>query len=234
MVDRLLQRHGTAEAALAFMASQAITQEDTIEQRDRTISELRAKVPAEGAVVLPKAEAEALAKLKALGTVDEIVAGMKERGDLKTTVSRTEAERTARTAAKASGLDEDAFVAHALRESLHIEMRDTQVEDAGKTVTKKLPFVRPGADATAPLKAIAEYTGALPAHDQRALKAAATSPAGVPYVEQGLTPITGSSGDPTAAFIAKQSDRAKARPNPLFPARQPTQSPGQQPAGATP
>ncbi|HYC32008.1 MAG TPA: hypothetical protein VEB59_06930, partial [Gemmatimonadales bacterium] len=90
--------------------------------------------------------------------------------------------------------------------------------------------VRKAGDDKAPYVAVAEYTGTLPAHEQRALQATAPVPAPTPYPSQQPTPTgAAAESDRTAAFIAKQQERAKARPHPLIPAR-----PVQQPAGATP
>lgn len=211
-LDRLLARHGSAEAALRAMSGELFAAQDAQATAERTIAELRAKVPADGYVVLPKAEAENFAKLKALGTVDEIQTGMKERDSLKGEVGKTKAERAARDAAAAAGLDADAFVAYALRENLPVEMRDTQVTDKGKTTTKKMPFVQKPGDDKAPWVALGEYTGTLPAHDQRALKAVATAPTptGTPYIQQAPS-TAGATSNPLDAYIA-QRNAPKQRP----------------------
>jgi hypothetical protein len=222
-IDRLLQRYQTHEAALRALSVELFASQDQHTADERTIADLRAQVPAAGSVVLPKAEADSLAQLKALGTVDEIVAGMKERGELKAAAQKATADQAHRATAKAAGLDEDAFAAHALRESLETEMRDAQVVEAGKTVTKKVPFVRKAGDPKAPFVAASEYVTALPAHEQRALKptAAPVAPTPTPW-PSGQQPTPPSAPvDRVGAELQKINDRAKNAPNPLFPARAP-------------
>lgn len=215
-------RHGTAESALRAVSAELFTVQDQVATLTTQLTEARGKIPAEGSVVLPKAEADNLAKIRALGTVDEIVAGMKERGELKTQTAANALEKLAREAATALGFDPEAFADHAKTKGLHIEMRDAQVVEAGKTVTKKLPHVRPAADANAPLKVLSEYSAALPAHEQRALKptAAAPPPTGTLHPVQSPPPPAGTTGDAVSDYLTKRNALAAARPNPLAP-RQP-------------
>jgi hypothetical protein len=230
-LDRLLQRHGTAEAALRAVSVEKFTAEDLVAAHEATIKDLRGKIPAEGSIVLPKAEAATFAALKALGTPEEITAKVKRAGDLETTVAQSALDKLAREAATVSGLDPEAFAAHAAAKGLHIEMKDGQVVEKGKAVTKKLPHVRPADDEKAPLVALSEYTSKLPAYDQRALQAVATDPAPTgtawPAGQQPTAPVT-TSGDKVGDYITKLAERGKAKPHPLIPARP------AQPVGATP
>lgn len=206
LTAQLIAQHGSVDNALRHLVLESVTTADTVRAHERTIADLRAKVPADGAVVLPKAEAESLVKLKALGTVDEIVAGMKERGELKAAAEKALADQAHRSTAKAAGLDEDAFAAHALRESLETEMRDAQVVEAGKTVTKKVPFVRKAGDPKAPFVAASEYVTKLPAHEQRALKPTVTptAPAPTPW-PSGQQPTPDAPVNPVDAYIARRN-----------------------------
>ena len=72
LTDRLIHRHGDANAALAFAASNNIILEDQVTNLTRENEEFSRRLP-EGAVVITAAEAKNLAKLKELGVeyIDE-------------------------------------------------------------------------------------------------------------------------------------------------------------------
>jgi hypothetical protein len=232
----MIAQHGSVENALQQTAMRLFAAEDASATAERTITDLRGKLPGDGALVLPKAEAAEYAKVIALKlTPDQIVERVKKAGELEGTVAQTALEKLAREAATAAGLDPEAFAAHAAAKGLHIELKDTPVIEKGKTVTKKLPHVRPAADDKALLVALSEYTSKLPAYDQRALTAtgapgAPAAPAGTPWPggQQPSTPAA-STGDRVGDYMAKLAERGKARPNPLIPRQAP-----QPAAAATP
>ncbi|HEV8178555.1 MAG TPA: hypothetical protein VGP44_12830, partial [Gemmatimonadales bacterium] len=178
---RMIAEHGTIEHALRATAGRMFAAQDSLATVTGERDTLRAKLP-EGAVVLPKAEAETFATLKALGTPAEITAKVKRADELETTVATTSAKEQARAVATAGQLDPEAFVDYALRVKLPMELRDVQTTEHGKTVTKKMPFVRNPADEKAAFVPVSDYVGSLPAHEQRALQASApATPTGQPY-----------------------------------------------------
>jgi hypothetical protein len=206
--DTFIARYGTAEAAVAVLLQDLDAAQRTAEAHARALEENKKLVPGADKVVLAKADADELAKYRALNLVPEkITEALTERDTLKGTVAQSALERLAREAATASGLDPEAFAAHAAAKGLHIELRDTPVVEHGKTVTKKLPHVRPAADDKAQLVALSEYTSKLPAYDQRALQAVAGTPAptGTAWPSgQQPTPITGSPSGAVNTYLDKR------------------------------
>lgn len=220
---RMIAEHGSIENALRATATRMFAAQDSLATVTGERDTLSRRLP-EGSVVLPKAEAESFAKLQALGTPAEIEAKVKKAGELEGTVAATALEKLAKDAAAAAQFDPDAFAAHAAAKGLYIELKDTPVIEAGKTVTKKVPHVRPAANAAAPLVPLTDYAGTLPAFEQRALKATApVAPVGPEYPAQRPTQDSPSTGDKVGDFLAKRNAAARSKPNPLFPARPATQ-----------
>lgn len=194
LTAQLLATHGTVENALRSLVLQSATTEQTIATLTAERDDLRAKLPKAGDVVIPKAEAVEYAKVAALNLKpDELVAKVKQADELQRKDSTRTLTDQARDAASAAGLDPEAFAALAQAKGLHIEMKDLQVLEKGKTVTKKVPHVRPAADDKAALVPVADYTKTLPAFEQRALQAtvAPTTPVGSPWIP-GQVPTPGS------------------------------------------
>lgn len=220
--DRYISRYGTADAAVTVLIQDLDAAERTAAAHAQALEDMKKQLPGADKVLLPKTDADELASYRALNLApDKLTAALTERDTLKTSVARADSEKQYRAVAKAAGLDEDAFVAYALRETLPTELRDVAVTEHGKTVTKKLAYVRDPKDDKAPFVALSEYLPKLPAHEQRALQAAPQTPAGVLYPEQQPTPAKTGPVDRVAEAIAKQHERAANRPNPLFPARKP-------------
>jgi hypothetical protein len=208
---RMIAEHGTVENALRAVSMRYFAASDAQATAERAAAELRAKLP-DGSLVLPKAEAESFAKLQALGTPAEIEAKVKKAGELEAAVATTTAKEQARAAALAGQVDPDAFVDYALRTKLPIELRDMAVVENGKTVTRKVPYVRNPADDKAAFVPLTDYMGTLPAHEQRALKP--SGPAlvtGVEYPAQRPTSPTGTTVHPADEYLSRR-----------FPAKQPT------------
>lgn len=63
-----------------------------------------------GQTLVPKADAEALAGYKALGTVDEITGKLAEHGTMKTDLDKRQRDDSLRQASKALGFNEEAFI----------------------------------------------------------------------------------------------------------------------------
>lgn len=235
LVDRLIARHGDANAALAYLATVNITQEDTIERLSRENKDYAERLP-EGSVVISAAEAKNLAKLKALGTVDEIVSGMTEFKTLKAEKAEAEAKGAAKNLAKIAGADEDAFAEHYTGKKLKGEVRNVETVEHGKKVTKGMLYVQAGANE--PYVAWSDYLAKLPAHEQRALTPSSQpAPVGGPPASSGVAyPVTPAAapvggGDPVADYMNRRNtQRAAASRNPLRP--QAPQHPTPAPAGA--
>ncbi len=218
---RMIAQHGTVEHALRAVALRLFTAEDAAAGLTAQVDQYKARLP-EGAVVLLKAEAEKVATLKALGTVEAIVAGMKERDTLRSTVTAAEQDTAFRALATAAQVDPEAFVALARAKGWVGELRDGPVVEHGKTVTKKIPHVRPASDEKAPFQPVGEVVKALAPHEQRALALAPTgahSPGPTPHPAERPTPTTGTpSGDDEAGHFMAQAQAARdARPNPMIP-----------------
>lgn len=205
--ETFIARYGTAEAAVAVLLQDLDASERTATAHARALEDAKTKIPGADKVVLPKADADELAAYRALNLAPaKITEALTERDTLKGTVARGESEKSYRAVAKAEGLDEEAFVAFALREQLPTELRDVTMQEKGRSVTRKAAFIRKPGDDKAPFVAAAEYVGALPAHEQRALKPTApTQPTGIEYPAQRPTPVTGTTGDPTGDYIARRN-----------------------------
>lgn len=224
LADRLIARHGTAEAALSFLATQNITLEDTIDGLRRENGDLKGRVPGEGAMVLDKAAAANWTKLQDLKlTPDQLVAAVGERDTLKTERAAADRRKAYRDAAPAAGLDPDAFEAIGMREELTVEMRGVDVTEHGKTVKRQMPFIKTKGDK-ATFQSASDYLASLPAHDQRALKpsGAPVPPTGaVTYVRQSPAPSNDKVADPVTAFAQRRNQTDAAKPHPLLPQARP-------------
>jgi hypothetical protein len=202
--DRYIARYGSAEAAVSVLLQELDASERTAAGHATALENLQKQLPGADKAVMSKADADELAKYRALNLAPEKVTEViTERDTLKGEMSKAAAEKTYREVAKVAGLDEDAFVAHALPQNLPTELRDTQVIEHGKTVTKKVAYIRNPKDDKAPFVAAADYVGGLAAHEQRALKATASSaPTGVPYLEQ--QPSSGTPANAADAYLSKR------------------------------
>lgn len=240
LVDRLLNRYGSPEAALAYLASTNVTQEETIERLSRENADYARRLP-EGAVVIPKAEVEGLNQIRALNLKpEEIARAVKERDEFKVKdETRTKGDH-ARALAKASGMDEDAFVEHFLAKNLDGELRDVTTEDrAGKKTTVKQAFLR--ADSKQPFAAAKDYLATLQPHEQRALTPS-TAPAqggapatGPSYPSTGPTAPAGTGTGAKGAldrYLQKRNEQAAAAPNPLHRTPVTPRTPAPAPAGS--
>lgn len=233
LVDRLLSRHGDSEAALASLSTTNIAQEDTIDTLRRENDEFRRKLP-DGAVVITAAEAKSLEKLRALGTVDEVVKGHEELLALRTEKTDRETKDAAKGMAKAAGLDEEAFAAHFSDKKLKGEVRNVETMEQGKKVTKGILHIQAGEKE--PWKSVTDYMATLPAHEQRALtpvapqsSGAAPASTGVPFPVGGQHEVA--TGDPVGAYMTRRNAASAAKPNPILgPRPQQPQQPA--PAGA--
>jgi hypothetical protein len=219
LTDRLIARHGDVISALASLATTNITQEDTIDTLTRANADYKAKLP-EGSVVIPAAEAKNFDKLRALGSVDDIVKGWSEYQTLKTEKTDRETREAAKTLAKAAGADEEAFAEHYTGKGLKGEVRNVETVESGKKVTKAVLYVQPGEKE--PYVSWPDYVAKLPAYEQRALTPGAptapTTPGstGVAFPAPGVSPAPGTAGeDPVSRYMA-QRNAQPSRPNPIL------------------
>lgn len=242
LVDRLISRHGDAESALSFLATTNIAQEDTIESIRSQNDDYKRRLP-DGSVVITAAEAKNLEKLRALGTVDEVVKGMADLKTLQSEKADHEARQSAKGLAKTAVADEEAFAEHFLGKHLKSEVRNVETMEHGKKVTRQVLYVQAGEKE--PYVAWPEYLAKLPAHEQRALTPVATTPGqstaapGAPApagVTFPVTPVAPAGGgvDPVSDFMSKRNARVAAQPNPILgrPATTP-QAPAPVGAGAS-
>jgi hypothetical protein len=230
--ETFIARYGSAEAAVAVLLQELDASNRTAEGHARVIEEQKKQIPGADKVVLEKKDADELTAFRALKLAPEkITEVISERDTLKGTVAAAALAVQAREGASAAGLDPDGWAAHVARAGLVQEMRDVQVVDKGKTVTKKVPHVRPGNDEKAPFVPASDYVAKLPAYEQRALSATAVAPTPTttaqPYPNQQPTPASGSAGDKAGEFLNQFNERGKAKPNPLI------HRPAPQPAAAT-
>lgn len=125
------------------------------------VDELEQTKPGDDSVVLAKDDAAEWAAFKKLNVkATDVEKTIKEHGDLKAKdVERADEEKFA-DAAEALGYENVALFTRMLtREGLHLEFRDERVkdEDSGKTITVRVPVVRPKADDKAELEPLDSY-----------------------------------------------------------------------------
>lgn len=230
LVERAIQRHGSAEIALSVAMAQTVTLEDQSLADRQTIAELRDKVPDPAKVtVMPKADADRLAALGSLNlTPEQVTALVKENGDLKGKVATHDITDRARKGAPSMGYDPDATASLIATKQLHSELREVEVEITTNGKKEKVKqqhlFVRPAADDKAPLQSLADFAKTLPAFEQRALAATPTQPAtataapGPSWPTQQPSPAGGTPpADPVAAHIQKQAELSRQKPHPFIP-----------------
>lgn len=113
------------------------------------VSDLSAKVPADGAVILSGDDAKAWAKYRGLGKPDELKTQLEEGASAKGQVARFAREKVVSSVAKAAGFDPDVLAT--LAGDLEFELADETVK--GKLA--KVAYVKEG-DKKTPLDRYAE------------------------------------------------------------------------------
>ncbi len=134
--DTIITKQGSAENAVLFLVNQ------TYELRDKN-RELKAKIPADGSVVLSGDDVARWSAYQAIGKPEDIRKTIKEHGDLtklKADIDRTE---EVKAVGKASGLDADKFVELAHGLTFDWVEEDVKGED-GKTAKVKVPYIKDG------------------------------------------------------------------------------------------
>lgn len=207
-MDTFMARFGTPEAAVSAALQDLDAVQRTLDTTKNLLDETKLKVPGAGKVVLEQKDADELTAFRALKLdAKDITKAIAERDTLKGTVAAADLAVHARAGAGAAGLDPDGWSDHVARVGLVQEMRDVTTTEKGKSVTKKMPFVRPANDDKAVFAPASEYVAKLPAHEQRALAATAapTAPTLVLAHAQQPTPTASQQTDPTSAYIARRN-----------------------------
>ena len=189
-LQRLIERqHGDA----GRVAELLYRENYELRERARSLSE---QLPAQGAVVLPPAQAAHWQAYTAMGEPDALTQRLTAAEQASAELVGLRRAESLRTVAEAAGYRPS--VLNRLAEGLTLELRDGQ------------PVVVTGDTAT-PLADYAqrEWADFLPALTQQA-QATGQGPA---FVRQ--QPGTGAAADPIAAFIDATNQQREARPNPF-------------------
>lgn len=121
---------------------------------------LAALVPASGAVILTGDDAMAWPKYKALNLApDKITAALTERDTLATQLANRSRREIAVDAAEKLGYKPTVLADLITTKGLHVEMKDVTEKQDGKSVTTKVPHVRPAADEKAAFETLEAYVG---------------------------------------------------------------------------
>lgn len=207
--EKLVARKGGDSNAVALMLF-----DENKRYRD-TINDLRGKVPAEGAVVLAGADAQAYEAYKALGKPEEVKAAIEKRDQLQGQLDDVTRDATIRDAAAAAGFkfsvlsERDKVARKVDGKTLMFAVRE--VERDGKR--SNVAFVKDG-DTEKPLS---EYAAEKWADYMPALVQGNQSSNG----KQFPTQHTGTGGnqqeaDVVSSFLGKREEAAKAATNPLI------------------
>ena len=132
---------------------------DAIRDLEHENEELTGKMP-KGAVVLTKDEAAFYNELRKLNlNASEIAKRVSEHPTLAATIEQSKREDGLRKSAKIVGWNDEALVALAKREPVHVEMRhiERETEKGGKKEKVEWPYVRPISDDKAELVPMDEY-----------------------------------------------------------------------------
>lgn len=206
--EKLLERKGGDASAVAMMLF-----DENKHYRDQ-ISELRGKVPAEGALVLTGDDVTAYQAYKALGTHEEVKQAIEQRGQLQGQLDNLARESAIRDAAAAAGykfsvLQDRDKVARIDGKLLSYAVREVE-KDGAKA---KIAYVKDG-DLEKPL---AEYAQEQWAEFMPSLVQGAQQVNGTPYPAQHAG--TGGNQKPVdfvAAYQQEQAEKDKAVKNPLL------------------
>jgi hypothetical protein len=141
-IEGLMSKHG--QDAMTVMRS---LQDENykLREKNRTLKQqfddAEKKAPAEGSVVLSKADAERWEKLKALGKPEEVEAAIKERDALKTEVAGAKRDQLLRDVSEVEGWNFS--VVKKLAGDLSFEILDT-TNDKGETRKSAMVLVKNG------------------------------------------------------------------------------------------
>lgn len=228
--DGLVRKYGSKEQALVILGNELFEGREERRELSEENDQLRAKVPADGSIVLTgsdvanwnaiKAAAEEM-KLPADKIGEQMVARAKKAGMLEAAEQKRTLSEKRRAVATAADLDGDVLDPLLDQFGLEVENREIQVQGPDNKLTpKQVAHVKKAGDATAGWEKLSDFIARegsplKPFAAALAKKATTTTPATTtaPFPTQtGGTPAGGASS--VDAFIAKRNEAAN-RPNPF-------------------
>lgn len=231
-VTTMLARNGNdTQRTIAQLITDNRKTRDRLRDTRAELETLKAKAPAADAVVLTGEDKKTYEAFRALNLKPE---DAKKRIDLAAKLESDQATATRNVAlketAKSLGYNEQVFVDLVNDKKLHVELRDGVVE--GKAV--KLPYIRPSADANAPLvlakdfvaQQLAGYVPALTAKPAAGTNGTAAAGAGTGTTFPAQSGGT-STASPTPGTAADSSRNGNGTPAPAAPGGQRFVSPSE-------
>lgn len=201
----ILNRYGTNEAAALRLAELYADAQNTLYRqrvKNRTLTDerdaLRAKVPADGAVLMTPEDAAALEAYRTLGTPDALKGAQDAAQQASTKLATYERERTAHAAASAHEWKPSVLAKLPSLQGKDIEARDA--DGAPAYFVEGTPLL--------------DYVTAHDAEFLPALQAAPAAPTAQPYPRQSAG---GRAPDMAQQFLDQKQARNAALPNPLAP-----------------
>lgn len=214
----LAKANGDAMGVAGLLYSENFQYREQLRQLKEQLAQAQAKAPGEGAVVLTPEQAKAWTAYQALGTVEIVTQGLKEKETAQGELRTLRREQTLRQAAETCGFDAD--VLGTLAGGLEFVLQDVTAE--GKTV--KAAFVKDAQGAQVRLEEYArqkweKFTPALiPARGQGGggqwSGASGQQGTKLPAMNAGGG---GQPADVVAAFLQAQEKAAAGKANPLLP-----------------
>lgn len=217
----LVSRHNNEPIkAIETLLTENFSYREKIRERDAKIAELNGQLPAEGAIILKKSEAEAWEAYKALGKPEELKVKIEERDTLAAEAAGLKRQAAIAQVAEAAGFN--AKVLQTLAGESEFEVKTMEVD--GKTVSKAFIFI-PSADGkTREAKPLGEYAEANWSEFLPALQAAGGDSGrrggdqGTPFIrqERERKAPTGDDDDLVGSILQQKEEARKATANPLM------------------
>lgn len=228
LIDRMVLKHGSDDAAMNALAQKNIRQSETIATLTAERDALKAKVPAHDAVVLTGDDAKHWPTLKALNLpADKIAERVKKADELEGTVTAQQHRERIKTVADAAGMNDMTLAPLLDTYKLDVELRPITVQKSdGSTETKQVAHVRNAGDDKAAWEPLTDFVkkdgsplkpfaAALAKQGQQGQQGHQTISTGIEF-----PPQTGHSTSPDAGrsaldkLLAQNAERAKIA-NPL-------------------
>lgn len=215
---------GGGEAINEVLMSDNYKYRERHREDQRTIEQLREKLPGEGAIVIPASKAKDLG----IESPDDVEGMATDLAELKEKTSTQERQTTFQEAASELGWDPAVLERLPGMEEGRIELRTERVKEDGETTTVKVPYIVPGGEDAAAerLEDYAKNQEAwepfMPALQKPSDDGDDTgterkgSTDGTPFPRQPAKGTKAKGGDTVDQFIERQNERAAA-PNPLRP-----------------
>lgn len=207
----ILNRYGTNEAAALRLAELYADAQNTLYRqrvKNRTLTDerdaLRAKLPADGAVLMIAEDADALEAYRALGTPDALKGAQAAATEAQDKLAGLQRDATLRDVRDVTGYDLDI-----LRDIGGAEWQYSIKDEGTEAEPRRVVYVKDG-DTEQRIDQHPKVRRVLPA-----LKpAAASQPAAQPYPRQSAG---GRAPDMAQQFLDQKQARNAALPNPLAP-----------------